>query len=302
MNTEMYFTKLENLYKKLDECLLPAVKNCGKCCICCLNLKETVFSFLEAEYINKRTGVIFGDNIGESLKKIRENHICLFCNLTDGKCSIYPFRPFRCRLYGPFAEETTSYLFKNCVYSSGAVIYPPEDKNSLPFFKEFHLLCRDYVNNINPEEKDELDKVINSLPEEKERAKNSIPVFKDALEISFHRAPLLSLTGRAYATMKDYNKAYFYYEEAIKEDPLYDFTYYLRGLNYYEERKFKEAEEELKKAGAINPENINIPSFLIMLYITLHKYNEARMEIKSLSVKYPFILRRYPFLKDLGFL
>jgi tetratricopeptide (TPR) repeat protein len=293
VNSEWYFTRLETIYKHLEELLEPARRDCGKCCICCLNMKGDAFSLLEAAYIYKHLGKK-EITPGETLLLLKENRICPFCDLARGRCGIYLWRPLTCRLHGPFVEEPSSYIFKDCVYSSNTCIYPGERKNILPFYKEYVSLNKGYLKAFPEGEKKQPGKGT------EDTIRKNIESFKKALEISFHKGPILTLLGRAHGNIEDFQKADFYYKEAIEEDPHYDFTYYLKGLNHYARGNFNEAEKELKKGLAINPKNINMRSFLIMLYINTRKDTEARKEIEYLSGLYPFILERYPFLKEIS--
>ncbi|HPZ07858.1 MAG TPA: YkgJ family cysteine cluster protein [Candidatus Eremiobacteraeota bacterium] len=291
---DFYFKALENIYRKLDEILLPAGIDCGKCCICCLNIREDTFTPLEIEYIYKNSS---RKNREDFFYAIRENSICPFCDLTIGRCTIYNFRPLVCRRWGPFVNELYSYISASCVYAKKVHIFPPEKKEEVPFQKEFASLNKIYLENLREDEKNRIEKM--RVLSEEEKDKKDIEDFERALKVSFHKAPILTLIGRAYNKLGNSELSAHYYTKAIEIDPFYDFVWYLKGLWSYNKKDFKRAEFELRKALEIYPENITVRAFLIMFYVGLWNYNAARKEIEYLKGIYPFILERYDFLKEL---
>ncbi len=287
MKLKNYFNVLECIYEKLDEILIPSSRNCNNCCICCLNIKGDVFTSVEIEYIYEH--VFKGKkNFEEILYETNNNIICPFCDLKNGGCTIYKYRPLLCRRWGPFVDEVYSYMFKCCVYSNDAHIFPPEKKEELPFVRELYSLNELYM-------KDKSIKKIKVTAGPEKHIKD----LQEAMEISVHKAPLLTLTGRSYAKLGDMDKADSYYSKAIEFDPLYDFAWYLKGLNSYGKQDYEHAETELKKAKEINSENVNISSFLIMFYLGKGRHKEAKKEIDFLVKKYPPVLERFPFIGNL---
>lgn len=270
----------------MDEILIPASRNCNNCSICCLNIKYGVFTLIEVEYIYEN--VFKGEKTFEEiLYSVSNNIICPFCDIKKGGCTIYNYRPLLCRRWGPFVDEVYSYMFKCCVYSKNAHIFPDEKKEYIPFVKELKSLNELYRN--------KKDVKIAKNPKKTEK---DIHDLKDAMEFSIHKAPLLTLTGRGYAKLGDPDTADSYYSKAINIDPDYDFAWYLKGLNSYGRQDYEHAEIELTKAKEINPENVNISSFLIMLYLGSERHNEAKKEINFLIKRYPPIVERFPFIGE----
>jgi tetratricopeptide (TPR) repeat protein len=287
MNLKNYFNILEHIYEKLDEILIPASRNCSNCCICCLNIKDDVFTLIETEYIYEH--VFKGKKTFEEiLYSVSNNIICPFCDLEKGGCTIYNYRPLLCRRWGPFVDEVYSYMFKCCVYSKDVHIFPPEKKKELPFVRELYSLNELYMKNRGMK-----------TMKNPEKTEKDIKDLESAMEISTHKVPLLTLIGRGYAKQGDTDRADCYYSKAVNIDPLYDFAWYLKGLNSYGRQDYEQAEIELTKAKEINPENVNISSFLIMFYIGQNRYFEAKKEIDFLIKRYPPVLERFPFIGEL---
>jgi len=301
MDRNYYFKKLEFIYNKLDEIIHDASLSCNKCCICCLNLSEDTFTFIEASYIYEHTDNKYCSP-EELFYNLRNSKICPFCDLENGKCTIYPFRSFICRRWGVFVEEVSSYIVKPCVYYGHTHIFPFEKRDTLPFTKEFYSLNDSFIKNLSMEEFLRMEKITASSFSQEEKLRMEIDDFTKAIELSFHKAPLLTLIGRAYMSMEDRDEAMNFYQKAIELEPEYDFAYYLQGLNFFGGNEFGKAEIYIKKALSINHHSVNIRAFLVMLYISMKKYEEAQKEIEYLSSFYPHILERYPFLSDIKYI
>jgi Fe-S-cluster containining protein len=156
MNAE-WVDKLDTFYKELDRTLQASSKECGACDKCCKSA-EVPYRGIEIDYVydflfrNNKT------NLFEELVKLgfdwgSNGQTCLFYRREGKACAIYPARPYRCRVYGPFAPAHAG-LPEDCVYQETVVKVETEKvAETLPLYKEYNKLAWEYQVYLKPEEK-----------------------------------------------------------------------------------------------------------------------------------------------------
>jgi len=137
---------LASFYQELDEFLQPFNKDCGLCGECCLRTTTLRVYPLEMENIrrsvqNNRQLALF--------EKFTSNSIISIWGDTSGNCpfqegllcSIYPIRPYHCRIYGPFYPRGRA-LLKGCVYQGTAKEYSKREE--MPLLEKLNQLIAKY--------------------------------------------------------------------------------------------------------------------------------------------------------------
>jgi len=123
---ESLLKELAEFYEKLDQVLLPSGRDCGICGECCKKASMLKVRPLEMENIKRyvQSGPLiekFRDFANNSVVKIW--NITGHCPFQEGAlCSIYPVRPYYCRIYGHYDYLGES-LLEGCVYRGHAVSY-----------------------------------------------------------------------------------------------------------------------------------------------------------------------------------
>lgn len=74
---------------------------------------------------------------------------------------------------------------------------------------------------------------------------------------------------------EDYNRAIFFYDEAIKIDPKYEYAYLSRGIAYHNLEKYDKAIEDYSKAIEYNPEDLVAYINRGIAYGKIEKYGKA---------------------------
>jgi len=133
-----FYNGLENHTAKIDS----GEYDCGKCSKCCrypyfyLILYKAEFDLIQ-RYIEENKILIrirFDEIISRKLDKrvYYRNWVCPLYDYGTHTCSIYPVRPFSCRIYGPYSTEAGQ--IEGCVYEN-PVIY--EYTDDLPFWNDY---------------------------------------------------------------------------------------------------------------------------------------------------------------------
>lgn len=144
---ESLLNDLKVFYKKLDKVLQPSIRNCGACGECCIKASMLKIYPLELENIKRYV------NNESSLKKFLDfanNTAIKIWGNTEGQCpfqtgvlcSIYPVRPYFCRIYGHYDYRGKN-LLDGCVYKGHATVY--NRKEELPLISELESLSDAYT-------------------------------------------------------------------------------------------------------------------------------------------------------------
>jgi Fe-S-cluster containining protein len=133
---------LAEFYEKLDQALQPSKRVCGTCGECCVKASMLRIYPLELENIKRYV------NNESSLKKFLDfanNVVVKIWGNVEGQCpfqtgllcSIYPVRPYFCRIYGHYDYQGKN-LLDGCVYRGHATVYTK--KEELPLLYELEEL------------------------------------------------------------------------------------------------------------------------------------------------------------------
>ncbi|MBI2264725.1 MAG: YkgJ family cysteine cluster protein [Armatimonadetes bacterium] len=146
-----HFTRLNRLYDWLEEEKLPRRNFCGQCAnpgICCLTHLVILH---ELEYVNIRNHLMENGRdrdlpafIPIPIQEFAEGRVRITdwsCPLYSSSrfCTIYPVRPFACRVFGHFIRSETH--IPECTFKD-AVRY--DDDMELDFMPEYVKTIRDY--------------------------------------------------------------------------------------------------------------------------------------------------------------
>lgn len=137
---------LASFYLELDEFLHPSHKDCGLCGECCLRTNTVRVYPLEIENIRR---YVKNDRLLKLFEKFSSNSIISIWGDTSGNCpfqegllcSIYPVRPYHCRIYGPYYRQGLG-LLKGCVYQGAAKEYSRREE--LPLIERLKSLVDDH--------------------------------------------------------------------------------------------------------------------------------------------------------------
>lgn len=138
--------ELASFYRELDEFLQPSNKDCGLCGECCL--RTTTLKVYAPEMENIRRNVQ-NNRLLTLFKKFTSNNLISIWGDTSGHCpfqegllcSIYPVRPYHCRIYGPYYHQGR-HLLKGCVYHGTAKAY--SRRGEMPLIEKLDQLIADY--------------------------------------------------------------------------------------------------------------------------------------------------------------
>lgn len=139
---------LASFYRELDELLQPSYKDCGLCGECCQ--RTTTLRVYPPEMENIRRHMQ-DDRLLKIFEKFTSNTIISIWGDTTGncpyqeglRCSIYPVRPYHCRIYGPYYHQGRN-LLKGCVYKGEAQCYSKREE--MPLIERLDRLIEDYQN------------------------------------------------------------------------------------------------------------------------------------------------------------
>lgn len=145
----MMDTLLKNLasfYLELDAFLQPSNKDCGLCGECCL--RTTTLRVYPPEMENIKRSVQ-DDRLLELFYKFASNNVISIWGDTTGHCpfqegllcTIYPVRPYHCRIYGPYYPQGRD-LLKGCVYQETAKEY--SSREEMPLIDKLDRLIENY--------------------------------------------------------------------------------------------------------------------------------------------------------------
>lgn len=145
--------QLERIYQQQQ---LPRVEGnpCGSCFACCTALShfQHRVSDLELAYVAWKVGSEAADRLARYVSRERDAEGRLSferCPHYDQGCTIYPHRPFSCRVFGHFREAGTS-LPEGCTFTGREIEFERPDYYRLvpgarelrPLLREFSLLAR----------------------------------------------------------------------------------------------------------------------------------------------------------------
>lgn len=145
--------QLERIYQHQ---LLPRVEGnpCGSCFACCtaLNHFQHRVSDLELAYVAWKVGAEAADRLARYVSRERDPEGKLTferCPHYDQGCTIYPHRPFSCRVFGHYREVGTSFP-DGCTFEGQEVEFErqgyyrivPGAPQLRPLLREFSLLAR----------------------------------------------------------------------------------------------------------------------------------------------------------------
>ncbi len=148
-----HLRELERLYA--EQQLPPATGNpCGSCFACCtaLNQFQHRVSDLELAYVAWKVGAEAADRLSRYVSRARDEHGALEferCPHYHDGCTIYPHRPFSCRVFGHYREQGTT-LPDGCTFAGHEVEFVrdsyyevvPKARTLRPLLREFSLLAR----------------------------------------------------------------------------------------------------------------------------------------------------------------
>ena len=144
MKRTKYFRQLADLYTRLDGELPQQTGNtCGDCAVCCTSdgLNQHNVTALELDFIEEHVGPSKLDEFRLFLKRDGEIPICPYY---DKGCTIYPHRPYSCRVFGHFRRKDTS-LPEVCVFRGQEKIFGiGEYRDTVPEGEELIELSRYY--------------------------------------------------------------------------------------------------------------------------------------------------------------
>lgn len=139
-----YYEELSELYSKLEDQLPQQAGNpCGECHACCTSdgLNQHNVTSLELDYLEERVGSERIEEFRTFLKRDGEIPLCPY--YAEG-CSIYPYRPYSCRVFGHFRREDTG-MPEVCVFRGQEKIFGVgEYRATVPQSGELTALTRRY--------------------------------------------------------------------------------------------------------------------------------------------------------------
>jgi Fe-S-cluster containining protein len=137
---------LASFYQELDAFLQPAHKDCGLCGECCQ--RTTTLRVFSPEMENIRR-YVQDERLLKLFEKFTSNNVISIWGDTSGLCpfqegllcSVYPIRPYHCRIYGPYYHQEWG-LLKGCIYQGTAKAY--SKRKELPLIERLDRLIEDY--------------------------------------------------------------------------------------------------------------------------------------------------------------
>ncbi len=150
------FAPMLDFYDSLEQHLreaYPYEKNCGFCSKCCrypyfyMILFTPEFELLQSYIEEKRlpVRVRFDQLVSRKLDRrvYFKNWICPLYNFADRGCSVYPVRPFSCRVFGPYSTDDSR--IEGCVFDN-QILYKYTD--DLPFWNDYVNAVRSFTDPV----------------------------------------------------------------------------------------------------------------------------------------------------------
>lgn len=148
-----YFKNLLDFYEELDLHLKDTYNekvSCGECNRCCrypyfyVSLYEPEYALIQ-EYIKEMKipfRIHFEPFISTFLDKrvYHKDWLCPLYSKSAGGCSIYPVRPFPCRVFGVY--QGVRGRIDECSYNSKAIVF--KSLNELPFWEKYVDVLESY--------------------------------------------------------------------------------------------------------------------------------------------------------------
>jgi Tfp pilus assembly protein PilF/Fe-S-cluster containining protein len=155
-----FYVSMDELYQKVDSQLESFEGNpCGDCNSCCTttHIREQKVSPLEFDYLEKNVGKEKTDRFRSYVSRARgadgELLFTVCPNHSENQCSVHPFRPYSCRLYGQFRADSEP-LIAHCAFRDTVKVVPKaQEKDHLPGSRELQNLMVDYAlhySEVNP--------------------------------------------------------------------------------------------------------------------------------------------------------
>ena len=261
---EELFKRLKKIYIKLGNLLDRGGKNfCGTCRQCCTyNFLHGVcaieYDYID-KYLRKKGNSEGGRQFKDYIRKKRTVDGKLLyrgCPLYDEEkkgCSIYPARPYSCRLYGLYGQITPPLY---CSHREFTIIYP---RNKLyevsPMATEFFEVKTLYEILLAGTGKEKSEKYYTMAVHK---------YYRDNPEKSIH-----------------------FLELAVKEDRKNSEAYYQMALYYYNKNNLDKAINILYKALKYSSENLNLKINLGLFLMQTGELSKAAEEFISVLDKNP---------------
>ena len=119
----------------------------------------------------------------------------------------------------------------------------------------------------------------------KEKYKEAIKCFQEALEILPDDPILYDNLGFSYYALQDYDKAVYYYKKALLKNPNNTSTRMKLGEIYCDiKRDYKKAIQHFEKLLKLKPKNLDFCETLAFCYEKLHLYEKAN-KCREMSFK-----------------
>lgn len=286
-----FYTQVTEIYEKVAR-VLPSFEGnpCGQCKSCCQATYITRHQVSELElatmeqHLGKERVALFRRYIAREQDpsgRLRFED----CPMLDEKgCSIHPYRPMSCRLYGHFRSDDTE-LISHCVFRGKEMVIPKAElRRHQPGLSELNELAAEYASHFPAQSIETKNLQENPHGDLADRASYLLAHqrHREALEIL---EPLIKqddspsvrlLLGLAYDGLGDYAKAAAAYRFALEVSPSNPQLHLYLGSSLYYSGKNQEAKEAFSTAVDLAPEHQMAVGFLGLSNFALGCFDEAR--------------------------
>ena len=286
-----FFTQVTEIYEKVAR-ELPSFEGnpCGECKSCCQATYITRHQVSELELatmeqqLGKERVALFRRYIAreqDQAGRLRFED----CPMLDEKgCSIHPYRPMSCRLYGHFRSDDTE-LISHCVFRGKETVIPKAElRRRQPGLSELNELAAHYSSHFPAQDIKAENLRENPQGDQGDRASYLLAHqrHREALEIleplsKEDDSPNVRLMlGLAYDGLSDYSKAAAAYRFALEASPSNPQLHLYLGSSLYYAGKNLEAKEAFSTAVNLAPEHLMAVGFLGLTHAALGAFEEAR--------------------------
>ena len=287
-----FYIALDELYGELQTALPTFNSNpCGECYSCC---KATVMGKhnvtpLELAYLESKVGKEKTDRFRLYVRHAKNEEgellypVCP--NYDDGGCTVHPYRPYSCRLYGHFRTDAET-LVSHCVFGDTVKVIPARSaRKEYPIHEALSDLAVDFtLHNQPPEEQvkisyqneDQFESEYEraSYYATQERYAEAAAVLEKMPE-SAHGHLYHNLLGMCYSGLQRHQEAALQYAHVVDLMPENAQAFLDLGGALLFAGKVEQAREALQEALQLQPSRSLIWGLLGMSYTLQERYAEA---------------------------
>ncbi len=283
-----FYVAVEELYVSVTE-QLPRVEGnpCGDCRSCCSaeSMHSHQVGALELAYMRYQIGPERVQEFERYLdrEKAGDALVYPYCPmLGDSGCSIHPYRPLSCRLYGHYRADNTP-IFDHCVFKGREVVVPAEQqKQKMPGAEALTRLALDYAAYFPPR-----------LREGERRSRQPQTPFERAVEAmaeaEFETALVLlkelvmeddsalvnQMIGGCYQGMENFTEAARWFRRAIEHSPDNPQLHYRLGSVLFLGGALGEARTALEETLRLEPDRHQAAGMLGFIHLLEKRPAEA---------------------------